>query len=174
MELSQIANKEEVTRNIEQITANLSQISADSELDMYNYFQGIKKLESSKDVTCPFCEKTFSPIESDIQPQKTMEDWEKESRSAENSMTPSQMRHYFSNNLKVELVNLVLSIRTFPRPIEQDVNSLAPAITALQAISKKLVDLNHGIEHAQTQQEVVILMKNTIKDIRKIILTAAQ
>lgn len=170
MEISEIANKDQINNNIELLTKKVSNKISDTEIDLYNYFQGIKEIEDGKEIICPYCEKKCKPIEAGIDPQKTVEDWDREERTEPESMTLEQLRYYCNNDLKVEIVNLILNIRQFPRPIEQEINSLTPSIKALEEISQILVDINPAIQHATSKDQIINIMKESLEDIRKKIL----
>jgi len=169
MEISQIENWPEIERLIAELISELVKINADTEKDIYGYFQGIKDINRKKNITCPFCDKEIDPIEVGIEPQRTMTSWEDETRSEDNSMTFPEMREHLNHQVTRQIVNVLIQSQLKPTDVESRLSQMDQLVKTMSYISELLADLIPAIDRAQTQEDIIHTMTETITDIRKAI-----
>ena len=173
MEISQIQNWDEIDKALDKTLEQLINITNDTETDLYAYFESIKTLNNDI-ITCPKCGLILEPIEVGLIPQKTLEDWQLETKGEENAMDFENIRSYIRVMMKSELIHAVLSIRSKPTNVDAQVLQLKKSVIALQNIAEIITDVSPASKQAQNKDELIVILIEALEDIRKSIVATTK
>jgi len=166
---TEINNWKDIESSLDAIIENLAQTLTETESDMYSYFQAARTI-TQKPIACPKCGTTFDPVELDIDPQRTLDDWVSEPHGEEKAMSFAELRQYARSIMKAEMLRTILTMRMQPSNTEQQMMHLKKSITALQRIATIISDINPAARQVRTKEEMINMLIEAISDIRTAII----
>jgi len=172
MEIKDIQNWHEIEQHMENMVKDINVVITGTEQDLFVYFQSIKEMNSEKPIICPYCEKKFSQIEVGLEPQKTMDDWEREERTEDHAMSFEDFRKHIATVLGQQIVYMIHSIHTKPSALANDMDALKTSVDSITLISGRLHQLSLDLENADpnmNKDDLINMMTKVLEDIRKTI-----